>query len=270
MPLENFGNIDDLDPANPLVDDPVSEGDDHLRGIKQSLQGNVQGDDTFTALLADGFIRAVVDALAFSIKGPPLLDVDNSAANALTTLRLRNLIGGLALEIDPTTGNTRLSSTDNAGAIEDLVYNYVRATGVMALHHLGVQGIRTALRAAGNSGGEVFDSGGLAHPIGFNTMPFVDFSVSRSLEIGDCGKRLRVTGSAQVVLADVFDDFACNVYCRTAGQILVTAGFVLRHYNGDSEVEFVGAASPLLPQGSAITLIQLSATTWEAWGGDIN
>lgn len=41
MPLEpSFNFIDDLDPANPVAGDNVSQGDDHLRGIKNAIQGS--------------------------------------------------------------------------------------------------------------------------------------------------------------------------------------------------------------------------------------
>ena len=38
MPVENPGFIEDLNPAWPLADDPGSEGDDHIRNLKATLQ----------------------------------------------------------------------------------------------------------------------------------------------------------------------------------------------------------------------------------------
>ena len=37
MALESVTNIDDLNASNPVVGDPVSEGDDHIRNIKTAL-----------------------------------------------------------------------------------------------------------------------------------------------------------------------------------------------------------------------------------------
>ena len=50
MGLETFGFIDDLNPDFPLSSDPVSEGDDHLRGIKLSVQGSIGGTDGQTTI----------------------------------------------------------------------------------------------------------------------------------------------------------------------------------------------------------------------------
>ena len=38
MAIETFGFIDDLNAANPTATDNVSEGDDHLRGVKATLK----------------------------------------------------------------------------------------------------------------------------------------------------------------------------------------------------------------------------------------
>lgn len=44
MPIESpVNNINELNPANPLLDDPVSEGDDHIRLIKTALTNNFAG-----------------------------------------------------------------------------------------------------------------------------------------------------------------------------------------------------------------------------------
>lgn len=70
MPLEpDFDNIDDLVPANPALDDEVNEGDNHLRGIKNALQGNVAGDALTTTLLAASVPALVVDADGAAVSG---------------------------------------------------------------------------------------------------------------------------------------------------------------------------------------------------------
>jgi len=73
MPIEAFGNIDDLDPANPLVDDPVSEGDDHMRGLKLSLKGNVTGDNTETRLLAATLVKLLTTDKGVTVTGQVLV-----------------------------------------------------------------------------------------------------------------------------------------------------------------------------------------------------
>ncbi len=50
MGLETFGFIDDLNPDFPLSSDPVSEGDDHIRGVKLSVQGSIGGTDGQTTI----------------------------------------------------------------------------------------------------------------------------------------------------------------------------------------------------------------------------
>ena len=51
MGLETqFDNLDDLNSDWPLGTDPKSEGDNHLRGIKLALKGNITGDGTGTQL----------------------------------------------------------------------------------------------------------------------------------------------------------------------------------------------------------------------------
>ena len=51
MGLETqFNSIDDLNVSWPLGTDPKSEGDNHLRGIKNAIKGNVRGDGLGTQL----------------------------------------------------------------------------------------------------------------------------------------------------------------------------------------------------------------------------
>lgn len=53
MPIENANFIGDLDVTYPLQDDPVSEGDDHLRLTKTVLK------TTFPGAAGDGFSKAI-------------------------------------------------------------------------------------------------------------------------------------------------------------------------------------------------------------------
>ncbi len=43
MPLENANTINELNPAWPTGNDPVSEGDDHIRQVKQALLNSFPG-----------------------------------------------------------------------------------------------------------------------------------------------------------------------------------------------------------------------------------
>ncbi len=107
MPLETFGNIDDLVPANPDDDDLVLEGAAHLRGIKLSLQGNVTGDDAESRLVIDGVPTLIarrpgVDdpllALRNALDDGDLVVLAYDAAS--DTFRISPLVGGVVLETD--------------------------------------------------------------------------------------------------------------------------------------------------------------------------
>lgn len=51
MPIETATYISDLVPANPLTTDPVNQGDDHLRLIKQVLQTTLPGTGSLAGAL---------------------------------------------------------------------------------------------------------------------------------------------------------------------------------------------------------------------------
>ena len=83
MALETFGYIDDLVDTNPVPGDPVGQGDDHLRGIKESVQGNVAGDVLSTRLLVKN-----LNALVVSRNGAELtiFDLLGEAGSTLATM----------------------------------------------------------------------------------------------------------------------------------------------------------------------------------------
>jgi len=114
MPIEpNFDNIDALEPANPFDTDNVSEGDDHLRGIKNALKANVTGDATETRLLVGGNPAAVQTARALDLipdvdDQPQLLRFRN-AGNDATNISLRtDVAGALFLENEKISQNLQL------------------------------------------------------------------------------------------------------------------------------------------------------------------
>ena len=112
MPLETFGNIDDLVPANPDDDDLVLQGAAHRRGITESLQGKVGGGVDDTRLLVDDEVAFLVNALRAAIRRPlsddPELAFRNQADdadlvllvydNASDTFRIASITGPVALD----------------------------------------------------------------------------------------------------------------------------------------------------------------------------
>ena len=50
MPLENVSFIDDLVATNPIDDDGVDEGDNHIRNLKVAILKNLGGNATSTQL----------------------------------------------------------------------------------------------------------------------------------------------------------------------------------------------------------------------------
>jgi microcystin-dependent protein len=99
MSLETFGFISDLVPTNPQGSDPRSQGDDHLRGIKQTLQATfphanaeinikpgatnlILGVGTEDALQIDATDKTINALSPYSISGVPPGAVMDFAMNA--------------------------------------------------------------------------------------------------------------------------------------------------------------------------------------------
>lgn len=112
MPLEPaFDNIDDLEPANPALDDVVNQGDDHLRGIKKALQGNVAGDALSTQLLQSDVVALNADDRGAQVTGqvtvsdPAPLNPDELTrrdyVDALSVIAGQGLVGGGAVVGNP-------------------------------------------------------------------------------------------------------------------------------------------------------------------------
>ena len=104
MPLEpSFDNLDDLNVLNPASGDNVSEGDDHLRGIKNAVRGNVTGDATQTRLRVDGVDRFLALLVA----------VANSAATVADGADVQRPVGFNLLPRVDVPGNKQLAAVDN-------------------------------------------------------------------------------------------------------------------------------------------------------------
>lgn len=129
MGLELFGNIDDLNPLFPLGTDPKSEGDDHIRGVKESLQGNVSGDDAETRLLAAGVPALVAKAGATDIIGSAL---SMFAADLTMLMRmLNNGASDVGVVITMAAGGfIQIAETDGGGVQGNTWIGMTRAGGV--------------------------------------------------------------------------------------------------------------------------------------------
>jgi len=78
MTVESGKYIGSMNPAYPEVDDPVAEGDDHLRGIKQKLVETLPGKDgngfakPITATEDElNFVGGVISPIQTQINGLP-------------------------------------------------------------------------------------------------------------------------------------------------------------------------------------------------------
>ena len=120
MPLEpDFDNIDDLVPANPATDDEVNEGDNHIRGVKNALQGNVSGSALRTALLQQGVEALGVDDKGAQVVGQvtvtdpaPLNPDELTRADYVDglVLVLQGLIDQLRIDVDANTAQVGLNT----------------------------------------------------------------------------------------------------------------------------------------------------------------
>ena len=96
MAIETFGFIDDLNAANPTATDNVSEGDDHLRGLKTTLKNtfpNVTGaiNATETEL---NYVDGVTSAIQTQLDAKADTDTTYTASTGLT-------LTGTAFSVQP-------------------------------------------------------------------------------------------------------------------------------------------------------------------------
>ena len=137
MALEpSFDNIDDLNPLNPADNDPVEEGDDHLRGIKNALQANITGDATETRLViaAGGQVIAIAADGSFAVVGF-VLSLD-SEADAAADMRLLNTEGSILLSQrnSSAAGDFRMIEGDAGGSFVQDWAHFNKGAGVRLLH----------------------------------------------------------------------------------------------------------------------------------------
>ncbi len=94
MGLETANFIGELVDTNPTDNDPVAQGDDHIRMVKRTLQANVGGEVTFTSLLVNNLVALLLERLTefpiVTLQGETLTD----------KAKLGNIDGTDALFID--------------------------------------------------------------------------------------------------------------------------------------------------------------------------
>ena len=109
MPLEpDFDNIDSLDPLFPFTDDQVSEGDNHVRGLKNALKANVTGNADETRLLVQGLVRLLVLDDTVTIR----------AGNDNPALRLRGAADELRVSLSSLGGGLNLQNQFEGGLLQ--------------------------------------------------------------------------------------------------------------------------------------------------------
>ena len=208
MPVESaFDYIDDLVDTNPNVDDDVSEGQQHLTGIKKALQGNVRGDGVYTALRVGADDVLIAESDNTTLVNP---------ANSTVSLRLQvEAVPQMTLQADP------------AGAVS---LRALRVSAGFDVQLTGAGGLQTALSAAadgavqGNYAGVVNFEGGIG-----------GLSIRR--QAGQPGTRLElksdagvvdgelVTGTTSMVLRGKLLNGVVGLYANRAGADELQANF---------------------------------------------
>ena len=131
MAIETFGFIDDLNVANPTATDNVSEGDDHIRGVKATLKStfpNVTGAITPTATelnYVDGVTSSIQDQLD---------NIDTDLLND-TTPQLGGNLDTQSFTVDGrdvSTDGTKLDGIE-ASATADQTQSDINALGITAV-----------------------------------------------------------------------------------------------------------------------------------------
>ena len=117
MPLEAVATIDDLVATNPIDDDPVDEGDNHIRNVKVALTKNVSGNATSTQLKASDVTVVNADNKGLQVTGQVTAS-DAAPVNPEELTRkdyVDGLIAALQLELDNLiNGTTKFTGAQEA------------------------------------------------------------------------------------------------------------------------------------------------------------
>lgn len=141
MSLEAFGFIKDLVPSNPTGADPKSQGDDHLRGIKSTLQQQFAG---FTQgqpiTLTESQLNALITDYVRRDGSLPMtgnLVVDGFVKSRRAGFPNR----GLLMSCSQTTLESSLTAVDDAGVTIDVLNVALNALGVPQAVEMGRGGV---------------------------------------------------------------------------------------------------------------------------------
>ena len=154
MAIETFEFIDDLNAANPTATDNVSEGDDHLRGLKTTLKNtfpNVTG-----AINATEAELNILDGVTATTAELNLMDgvtattaelnyVDGVTSSIQTQLNTKLASGGT---LATATITTLTSTTANITTVDLGNWTVTEAAGVLKFATGGVD--KAKLDASGN------------------------------------------------------------------------------------------------------------------------
>ena len=277
MPIEQFDNIDDLDPLNPLDDDPVSEGDDHLRGIKNALQGNVTGDALETRLMVASIIRAFVDANRFTaidelaVKGD-LIDIDHSAFNLDALLTIRNNIGAIRMIIESVAGSAKLQQAQSDGVSTVKTWLAFARNGGVASFFNDLVAMQTVDTSAANSSAEIFDSLENPKPVGFNSLVQIATPGTFTVSNAENGTRQR-TGNVGITItlpnSALVNGWTMILQKGTVTGVAfdtISAPGTLRWYKGDE----IATGNRQLQQGGICTIAQNSTGVYDIWGNGLS
>lgn len=113
MALENFTWLDSMVDTNPVPGDPVDQGDDHLRGIKEAVLFNLGGLEFDTRLKVNS-----TDALVVTRAGAEAPVMDMRGESGAPKFGIGNVLAGDDLYIDNDTPAGLIKFRGDAGAID--------------------------------------------------------------------------------------------------------------------------------------------------------
>lgn len=161
MGLEtSFNYINDLDDTNPAAGDNVSEGDNHLRGIKQAVQGSFPnlGSAAVTSTAAE--LNVVDGVTAF-------LDEDTLASDSATAIASQQSIKAYVDNKLATTsvaiidiGDWNMDTTTNVNVVTGITVTDVRSMNVTIRSDTGneVLSLNTGSAVTGTPQGWLFQN----------------------------------------------------------------------------------------------------------------
>jgi hypothetical protein len=216
MSLEIAPFINSLDPINPTNSDPIKQGDDHIRLIKQAVKStfpNITAAVTPTAIELN-YVDGVTSAIQTQLNSK--LDATSNAASAtkLATARTIALSGDVS-------GSVSFDGTANVtitAVIADDSHNHITAN---------VDGLDTALAARASTGTSIVAGNGLS---GGGTL-----AASRTLTMGTPGAVTATSTDAVTATSHTHSLSAASVGTRVGQLSVGTVGtFAALSYLGNT------------------------------------